>query len=295
MQLSYSRKVNRPAFFQVLPFVDFSDSLNLTIGNPALEPEFTQLAELNYNNQYKPGFSLFTTLYLKYTGNLVTRYQYRAPNTNPAKPDSVVYNSYANATSSYTAGMEITAKNKITGWWDLSSNLNLFDVTLDAGNIALVTSDHLFSWFAKLNNNFRLPRNYTVQLSGEYQAKTILPVNSGRAVTATAIGGGIYGTTPNIAQGYIEPYYGADLAIKKDFLKNKAASLTLQFNDIFRTRKYATHTDTGFFIQDNARRRDPQVLRLNFSWRFGRIDAALFKKKNMKADMESLQNLQQGQ
>ncbi len=295
VQFSYSRKINRPAFFQILPFVDFSDSLNLTVGNPALEPEFTQLAELNYSNQFSPGLSTLTTLYLKYTGNLITRYQYKAPNTDPTKPDSVLYNSYANASESYTIGFEMTARAKITGWWDLVSNLNLFDVTLDAANISTAGPDHLFSWFAKINNSFKLPRNYAVQLSGEYQARTILPVNTGRSAGSTAVGGGLYGSTPFIAQGYIKPYYGADIALKKEFLKNNAASLTLQFNDIFRTRKYATVAATGFFLQDNSRQRDTQVLRLNFSWRFGKVDAGLFKRKNMKAEMEGLQNMQQGQ
>ncbi len=295
IQLSYSRKISRPVFFQVLPFVDFSDSLNLTLGNPALEPEFTQLAELNYANQYRLGHSILTTLYIKYTNNLITRYQYKAPNTDPAKPDSVLYNSYANATESYTAGLEITTKNRITSWWDINSNVNLFDVTLDARNITMEGPNRLFSWFAKMNHHFKLPRHYTIQLSGDYQARTILPANSGRTTQAAGLGGGLFGSTAYIAQGYIQPYYGADIAVKKDFLKNNSASLSLQFNDIFRTRKYVTHAETGFFTQDNSRRRDPQVLRLNFSWRFGKIDAALFKRKNMKAEMENLQNMQQGQ
>jgi outer membrane receptor protein involved in Fe transport len=295
LQLSYSRKINRPAFFQVLPFVDFSDSLNLTLGNPGLEPDFTQVAELNYSNQYLTGHSLITTLYVKYTNNLITRYQYKAPNTDPSKPDSVFYNSYGNARASYTAGLEITAKNRITSWWDINSNVNLFDVYLDARNLTMDGPDRLFSWFAKMSQQFKLPRHYTIQLSGDYQARTILPANSGRTAQGTGLGGGLFGSTAYIAQGYIEPYYGVDIAVKKDFLKNNAASLSLQFNDIFRTRDYMTHAQTGFFIQDNSRMRDPQVLRLNFSWRFGRMDAALFKRKNMKAEMENLQNMQQGQ
>ncbi len=292
MQFNYSRKINRPGFFQLLPFVDFSDSLNLTVGNPELVPEFTHLVEFNYANQYKTGNSFLASLYAKYTDNLITRYQYKAPNTDPAKPDSVIYNSYANANESYTIGLELTAKNKLTKYWDLTSNVNVFDVTLNAANIKNALDDHLFSWFIKLNNSFKLPRNYSIQLSGDYQAKTILPVNSGRGTTAGMPGGGVFGATQNIAQGYIKPLYGADIAIKKEFLKNKTASLTLQFNDIFKTRRYATHAETSFFIQDNQRQRDPQVLRLNFSWRFGKIDAALFKRKNMKAETDNVPAMQ---
>ena len=295
VQFNYSRKINRPGFFQLLPFVDFSDSLNLSIGNPELKPEFTQLSEISYSNSYKPGHSFLTSLYGKYTKNLITRYQYKTPNTDPSKPDSVLFNSYANADESYTIGLELTTKNKVNKWWDITGNLNLFDVTLHAANINNSSDSHLFSWFAKLNNSFKLAKNYSIQFTSDYQAKTILPVNSGRSQGGGFAGGGnLFGSTQNIAQGYIEPVYGADIAVKKDFLKNKAASLTLQINDIFRTRVYATHSSTPYFVQDNHRRRDPQLFRLNFSWRFGKIDVALFKRKNMKSEMDNLQNIQQG-
>ncbi len=293
IQLNYSRKINRPNFFQLLPFVDFSDSLNLSVGNPNLVPEFTNLIELSYANQYKPGHSLLSSFYAKNTNNLITRYQYKAPNTDPSKPDSLIYNSYANASSSYTFGLEITGKNKISKYWDITSNINFFDVTLKAGNIAGVADNHLFSWFAKLNNSFKLQKNYSLQFTADYQAKTILPVNSGRGGGGGMYGGGMYGQSQNIAQGYIKPVYGADISLKKEFLKNNAASLTLQFNDIFRTKTYETHAATAFFVQDNYRQRDPQVLRLNFNWRFGKFDVALFKRKNMKSEMDNMQGMGQ--
>ena len=101
------------------------------------------------------------------------------------------------------------------------------------------------------------------------------------------------GNTPS-AQGYIRPFYGVDIAIRKDFMKNNAASLTLQVNDIFRTRVNSTFTQSDFFEQDAYRRRDPQVFRLNFNWRFGKLDVSLFKRKNIRSEMESIQNGVQG-
>ncbi len=57
-------------------------------------------------------------------------------------------------------------------------------------------------------------------------------------------------------------------------------------NDIFRTKKYDAHSESAFFIQDVVRRRDAQILRLNFNWRFGKFDASLFKRKNTKAESD---------
>ena len=48
IQLSYTRRINRPNFFQLIPFTNYSDSLNITRGNPNLVPEFTNSIELSY-------------------------------------------------------------------------------------------------------------------------------------------------------------------------------------------------------------------------------------------------------
>ena len=291
LQLNYSRKVNRPNFFQLIPFVDYSDSLNLTKGNPNLIPEFTNLLEFSYSNQYKTGNTFLATVYFRHTTNLITRIQNREINPNPAKTDSVYISSYANANRSYTYGLELTGKNKFFKWWDLTTNLNLFNSTIEAGNIAGGTTSSQFSWFAKINNNFKLPKNFSIQLSGDYTAKTLVaPGGGNRGGMGSMFGGG---SQPS-SQGYIKPVFGVDFAIKKEFLKNNAASLTLQFSDVFRSKIYATHAESQTFIQDNERRRDPQMVRLNFNWRFGKIDVSLFKRKNLKGEMENMQNAQQG-
>lgn len=289
LQLNYSRKINRPNFFQLIPFIDFSDSLNLSIGNPNLLPEFTNVYELSYQNQIKTGHNFLSTIYFKNTNDLITRNQYPIANPNPpSKPDTVLITSYANALSSFTYGLELTSKDKITKWWDLTSNLNLFNVKLDASNLVGGIDNSQFSWFLKINNNFKLPKNYSIQLSGDYQAKTL--VQPGGGGSRMMWGGG---NLPS-AQGYINPYYGVDIAIRKDFLKNNAASLTLQMSDVFRTRLNSTYTESIYFTQEALRRRDPQVLRLNFNWRFGKFDVSLLKRKNMKADTEGMQQGMQG-
>ncbi len=94
--------------------------------------------------------------------------------------------------------------------------------------------------------------------------------------------------------GYINSNYGVDMAVKKDFLKNNTASISLSVNDIFRTKVFSSHSESPYFIQDNRRRRDPQVVRLNFNWRFGKFDVSLFKRKNLKGEMEGMQNGMQG-
>ncbi len=295
LQLNYSRKINRPNFFQLIPYFDFSDSLNISRGNPALLPEFTNLFELSYSLNLKNGNNIIATAYYRNTNDLITRYQYRDKNPNPSKIDSIFISSYENANSSNAYGLEVTAINKITKWWSLTSNVNVYNSTINGSNLQNNLNSKQLSWFGKINNTFTLPKNYSIQLTGDYTSKTILPPARGGGGGGRMYGGGNLST----ANGYSDPVYGFDLAFKKDFLKDKSASVSVSMNDIFRTRVYTTHSrsdfsKTIFSIQDNERTRDAQVVRLNLNWRFGKFDVSLFKRKNLKADQEGMQNGMQG-
>ena len=70
--------------------------------------------------------------------------------------------------------------------------------------------------------------------------------------------------------------------------------LLLSFSDIFRSRKQQQHSESQYFIQDVSRLRDPQMVRLNLAYRFGKIDMSLFKRKNMKGEAEGAQGAMQG-
>ena len=60
-------------------------------------------------------------------------------------------------------------------WWDLTSNFSLFTSKIKLNIAGQPEQDPFASWFIKLNNTFKLPKNFSIQLSGEYNSKTILP------------------------------------------------------------------------------------------------------------------------
>lgn len=291
MQLNYSRKINRPNFYQLIPYFDFTDSLNLSKGNPDLVPEFTNLIEFSYQVDLTKGNNILATVYFRNTNDLITRYQYRDKNPNPSRTDSVIVSSFANAQNSKAYGLELTSKLKPAAFWDITANVNFYNSRINSTNIQSDLNNERLSWFGKLNNSFKLPKNYSIQLTGDYTSKTILPSGRGGGGGGMMMFGGGQLSTAN---GYTKPNYGVDIAFKKEFLKNNTASLTLSINDIFRTKLYSTHNESIYFVQDNTRRRDPQVARLNFNWRFGKFDVSLLKRKNMRGEMEGMQNGMQG-
>ena len=82
---------------------------------------------------------------------------------------------FINANSSYVTGLELTMKNKITKWWDLTSNVNLYTSKINIDDPAQPEQDQFASWFGKVNNTFKLPKNFSFQLTAVYNSKTVLP------------------------------------------------------------------------------------------------------------------------
>ncbi|HET6256180.1 MAG TPA: TonB-dependent receptor [Puia sp.] len=278
LQLSYTRRVNRPNFFQLVPYTDSSNKLNITRGNPNLVPEFTQSVELSYLKTFPGNSTLMASVYYKYTDHLITGYI--QADTNASTGTTTLINTFINAESSRSVGAELTGQVNITRWWDLSTNVNLYQSKINVGASEGVAQQALWSWFGKLNTSFRLPSGFSIQVSGMYQSKTNLPVNTN----------GNQPGPPNMqsqsaSQGYIRPFYEADLALKKTFLGNKLAA-TLSFSDIFRSRWQDQYTYSAYFTQEYDRLRDPQMLRLNVSWNFGKVDVSLFKRKNNNVQSE---------
>jgi len=275
LQLSATRKINRPGFFQLIPYTDYSDTLNITRGNPDLVPEFTNSFELSYMKTFPHSNTLLISGYYKYTSNLMTRYQ--DSGVNPiGKP--VLINTYENANNAYTVGGEITTTDNITKWWDITANFNIYNSHINTDNLKQPSQDAIWSWFGKFNSNFKLPANFTIQATFIYQSKTNIPANQQQNQF-----GPPGSTTQSASQGYIKPFYGLDMAIKKSFLKNNAASITLSMSDIFRTRWSKQYSHSDYFSQQYDRLKDPQLFRAVFAYRFGKMDLNLFKRKSMNS------------
>ena len=183
--------------------------------------------------------------------------------------------------------MEFTLRNTFWKSVELTSNINLYNSKVDASNIDPSLVVDQFSWYAKENLNLRLPANFMIQLSTEYRSRAAFTPagSSGRF-------GGHFGGPTNTAQGYTLANWFTDVAIRKD-LFNRKAVLTLNVNDIFKTRKTGTHTESDLFIQDTWRLRSPQTVRVSLSYRFGKMDSSLFRRKNTNTNSDNMDMMQQ--
>lgn len=261
LQLNYSRRIRRPWFRDLLPNIEYN-AQSASRGNPDLKPEFTNSFELSYLKDFNRKHNVLVSVYFRNTNNAITDFYVDTTLVINEQSQKVLLSYPVNAATRNSYGAEFTVRNQITPGWDITTNLNLAQTKVDAKNLGDNLTNQGFTWFGKINSNTRLPWNSTFQVTGKYDSKRILP------------------------QGEKAAEYSVDAAVKKDFLKNKALSISLGISDIFNTERDLSFTNTAFAEQERYRKRATRELRVNATWRFGKMDTHLFKRKT-KGDKEN--------
>jgi hypothetical protein len=248
VQLNFSRKLNRPRFWNLNPFIMGADKKNYRIGNPELTPEFTNMGELSYN-PWNEKFNLLTSLYFKINENPIT------PVAFPSEADSsVLVNTFVNGKSSFSYGWDNALKLTLVKPLDITLSGNINYVSLESQDG--LTKNSGFNWEAKAAFTYRLPKNFTVQLNGNYESPRV------------------------ILQGTMIPQYSVNASLNKTIKRKWIFNLSV--NDIFNTRRWGAYYDTPFYTQENSRRRETRFLRFSVSYNFGVEDASIFKKRGQR-------------
>lgn len=238
LHLNYSRRTNRPAFDEVSPRTDYSNPQNLSRGNPHLQSEYINLAELSYNLQ-KNSTVFSATFYVRNTNHFITTY------TTTIAPDTLL-TAYVNADHSNTFGGELLYKTSIVKGWNVMASAHFFDTRIAASNIAGGLSNSGFGWFAKLGSDIKLSQSFALQLSGTYEGPKVIP----------------QGKTLNTGS--------MDMSLKKDFLQSKKLSIILSLADVFNSDRNKQHTYMldqydQIYLQKYATR----IFKISLSWSFG--------------------------
>ena len=240
LQLSYSRRVNRPRGYQTNPFPDRSDRYNIRIGNPNLLPEDIHSFEFSYAKFFK-AVTLTSSLYYRRVNDVV-----QSLRENNASEIGGTISRYFNIARNESVGLELISRADITKNVNVTANLNFFQ-TYFKGDANLGINDNSgFNWNGNFTGNATIVKGLNAQLSTFYMAPRVL------------------------AQGNIKEMVSVDAGLKKDILNNKG-SLSFNVRDVFNSRVFGLVTDNGLFVQDWQRRRQGQVYNLTFSYRFGKL------------------------
>jgi len=246
-QINFSRKIERPNFFQLMPFVMFADKQNYRIGNPQLTPEFRNVAETNYNKIFDKG-NYLTSIYFKYIESPITNVIY------PKENDStVLINTFANGASSFNYGWEHNLKWTIVKNLDLTANVNVLYISLKSTSQYGSTTTEGITWNTKATFSYKLPKDFTLQLNGNYEAPRV------------------------VVNGNTKPMYFVDFSANK-MIKRKII-LTASVSDIFNTKRMGTIYHTDFYDQSLMRRRESRFFKFTAMFMFGKMDSSIFKKR----------------
>ncbi|MBT1695592.1 TonB-dependent receptor [Fulvivirgaceae bacterium PWU4] len=243
VQLSYSRRVRRPFYNDLSPFMTFSDSRNFFSGNPDLNPEFSNVFEVGHLKYFEKG-SLSSSVYYRSTDGKIDRIR-----TVNDQGNSVTITENLKSENAY--GIELTGDYSPARWWKLDLNINFFHADIDGSNIIETYKATTYSWFARQTSRFTLPGNFDIQLRANYEAPQ------------------------KTAQGRRKSLYFTDFSTSKDILKGRG---TLYFSvlDIFNSRRMRTITrGENFYTDSNFLQRRRQI---NFTMTY-RIRQAKVAKK----------------
>ncbi|MFN8354220.1 MAG: TonB-dependent receptor [Spirosomataceae bacterium] len=250
IQLSYSRRVRRPTYNDLSPYVTFSDQRNFFSGNPDLNPEFTNSFDLGHIKYFENG-SISSSMYYRHTNGKVIRIRrVDSQGFSNTRPENLA------TEDSY--GAEFTSTYNVKKWWKLDFNINFFRAITDGSNLDVTYASDTYSWFARQTSRFNLGNTLDLQLRANYEAPQKLPQGSRKA------------------RFYI------DLSCSKDIWQGKG-TLTLNVTDVLNTRYIRTITEGSNFYSDDTFGMKARQINLTVSYRLNQSKNAK-KPKNLLGD-----------
>ncbi|WP_149914204.1 TonB-dependent receptor domain-containing protein [Sphingobacterium cavernae] len=266
VQLSYSRRVQRPRGWQVNPFVSLSDPLNIRQGNPNLMPEDIHAMEMSFAKFYDK-WNFITTAYYRRVNDMTQPLQYDTNDPIAAiyleGKENATFMRWENVGSRDNAGLELISKVNIFNWWDATANANIYYQRVNPVESYNINKVENIAWDANLTTNVKFTSTTSLQVKGDYRApmKTL--------------------------QGRMKSMHGVDLALRQDILKGKG-SLLFNVRDVFDKRRFGGDTNLPTRYSDFYHRWSRRTFNLTFSYRFGLQDLTKSKRNDDRPmdDME---------
>ncbi|XOV94307.1 MAG: TonB-dependent receptor domain-containing protein [Bacteroidota bacterium] len=220
VQLSYSRRIERPRFRELSPMTSFSNNRRFRVGNPNLQPEFTDSYEMGFLQNMNSS-SIYYGVYYRFTDQLMQRVTF-----NPS--DVISVTKPYNAGNSRAVGVEVNVSQDFSEWYRVSGNVNFYRQQ-SSGTLGdtISLSAKTVTLSSRINNNFTISDRLTAQLNFWYRAPE------------------------QRAQGRRLSMSSLDMGLSYDVFNNNG---TISFNmrDLFNSRKYRYTTELTTLVEDNV-------------------------------------------
>lgn len=236
LQVSYSKRINRPQPWELHPFSVFGDNYNIFYGNPLLEPEDVDSYEFNYIKRFSKVMASLG-LYYRETDNT----KIFSINFSEEYPDKMIV-TYENLDKTTSLGAEVSFNYDLNEKISTSIGGNFYKYKVSSIIANRSQLKNSLKWDSRLNATYKLSNNTRFQLTASYN------------------GPGYQG------QGFVSEFYLINMAFRHDFLDRKA-TFTINVRDVFASSKYEQEVNTDDFYSYFILKNQAPVFRVSLSYR----------------------------
>lgn len=254
LNLTYSRRIDRPTYQDLNPFENKLDELTYEKGNAFLRPQYTNNIELTHTFNYK----LNTTIGYSHVKDYATQ---TTDTTNNA-----TFVQQKNLATQQIISASVGSPIKFTKWWNGYANAwfnyQIFDGEIGSNRV----HTEIPMYGAYMQQNFTLGNDFTAEMSGWFS------------------GPSVWGATwKTKSQG------GLDVGLQK-MLMQKKASIKVSVTDIFHTSPWTATTDFGGLYIKGGGKWESQTVRLSFTYRFGsnQVSAARQRQTGLESEAKRI-------
>ena len=234
VQFSYSKRITRPTYNDIAPFVFFWGPNTFSAGNTSLFPSVAETFTLGYHKK-----QWIVSLQFTHSENEITFLQPEIDQSN-----NLIYRSQ---NLSYLNTLSLTNSYSIspTRWWEIHSNVSIQYQMAKAEYLSNNVSARLFGVNISLQNQLKLPKDFSIEISGMYQSKLQVGISQ-----------------------YL-PFGAINAGVQKSF--QEGGVLRLSIDDLFNTNNWRIKT----YSPDNSIESNfnyywhNRYIRLTYTWKLG--------------------------
>lgn len=260
IQLTYSRRINRPNLFLLNPFVDQFDDFTKRSGNPYLNPEYIHSTSLGYTRNLPIG-SITISGYYRNTTDVINF-------TSSVDTNGVSFSKPENRGKSNTYGVETILQGGFAKWWTFNASADYFNSNIFSNDGVNDFDKTYNAWSVRFSTNAAIPDIVDVQLFYMYRGKQLS------------------------SQGEIDPFQFMSLSLQKSFFEKKLV-LGFRVNDLLNQQKFHMLNSGADFSQTIYQKVNSRAAFFTVTYNFGENGSTISKRTSQRKQREIETEIQQ--
>jgi outer membrane receptor protein involved in Fe transport len=243
LKAAYNRRLQRPSLQFLNPNIQASNPLNVTIGNPNLEQEFTNNFELGYNTYFK-GISLSMTTFMRNTNNAIQA-------VRDVIGQDTIRTTYANIGREDAYGFSLFANINLSNKFSLNGGTDMYYAVLNNNVPNLLYTASNQGWVANIRGfaNYTIGKGWGLQAFGFYRGRQVQ------------------------LQGYQSGFGIYSLNLRKEF-HEKRGSVGIGAENFFNINGFRMQNELNspIIMQQSTNTMYNMNFKINFSYRIGKMN-----------------------